>query len=207
MSVQVSYTKQIILGIIGIFIIFLVIEGIANIWWVTQVNCEFETNELFADMSTEQKRQLCVDLYEIKTLGQEIIPNQSSDTININSHGFRGEEFSEVKPPNTYRIFMLGGSTMYGTGSTSDETTIPGYLQNYFDESNLEFKIEIINAGIQGADAETELNLIKNKLLRFSPDMIIIYDGWNDLRANHVPHVLQKNWESICKIGIDNNIK
>ena len=45
------------------------------------------------------------------------------------SLGFRGTEFSEIKPSDTYRIFMIGGSTMFGAGATSDETTIPGYLQ------------------------------------------------------------------------------
>ena len=45
MSVQVSYKKQTMLLIIGLIILFLVIELIANIWWFTQINCEFEENE------------------------------------------------------------------------------------------------------------------------------------------------------------------
>ena len=42
MSVQVSYKKQTLLGIIGLIIIFLSIELIASVWWYTQINCEFE---------------------------------------------------------------------------------------------------------------------------------------------------------------------
>ena len=42
MSVQVSYKKQVTLGIIGLVILFLVIELVANVWWITQINCEFE---------------------------------------------------------------------------------------------------------------------------------------------------------------------
>ena len=185
MSVQVSYKKQTALGIIGILIIFLVIEVAANVWWITQINCEFENSEIFSNMIDDKKRQLCVDLYEVKTSGNEMIPNQSSETININSHGFRGEEFSETKAVGVYRIVMLGGSTMFGTGATSDNTTIPGYMNEIFEQRNSEMNIQIINAGIQAADSNSELNLIKNKLLKFSPDMIILYDGWNDLRANH----------------------
>ena len=128
LSVQVSYKKQVTLGIIGITILLLVIEVIANVWWVTQINCEFEQNEIFQSISEEKKRHLCLDFYEIKTSNDEIIPNQSTDSITINTLGFRGSDFSEIKPPNTYRIFMLGGSTMFGAGATSDETTIPGYL-------------------------------------------------------------------------------
>ena len=50
MSVQVSYKKQTVLGIIGITILLLVIEIIANVWWVTQINCEFEQNEIFDEV-------------------------------------------------------------------------------------------------------------------------------------------------------------
>jgi hypothetical protein len=203
MSVQVSYKKQTALGIILITILLLVIEAVANVWWVTQIHCEFEQNEIFENFDDAEKRQLCLDFYNIKISGDEIISNQSTDSITINTLGFRGTEFSEIKPPNTYRIFMVGGSTMFGAGATSDETTIPGYLQQLLNEND--FDIEVINSGIQGADSNTELNLIKHKLITFSPDLIVIYDGWNDLRANHTPNVVKENWEKICEFGNKNN--
>ena len=205
MSVQVSYKKQTLLGIIGITILLLVIEVIANVWWVTQINCEFEQNEIFENFDEVEKRQLCHDFYNLKTSGDEIIPNQSTSSITINTLGFRGAEFSEEKPSDTYRIFMVGGSTMFGAGATSDETTIPGYLQHLLSEKDFEFYVEIINSGIQGADSNTELNLIEQKLVTLSPDLMIIYDGWNDLRANHTPKVVKENWEKICEFGKAND--
>jgi len=205
MSVQVSYKKQTLLGIIGITILLLVIEVIANAWWITQINCEFEENEIFQNVNEEKKRQLCLDFYEIKTSNDEIIPNQSTDSITINTMGFRGDEFSDIKPSDTYRIFMVGGSTMFGAGATSDDTTIPGYLQHLLNEKDFGFDIEIINSGIQGADSNTELKFIEQKLIMFSPDLIIIYDGWNDLRANHTPMIVKENWETICKFGKEND--
>ena len=205
MSVQVSYKKQTMLGIIGITILLLVIEVIANVWWVTQINCEFEQNEIFENFDEVEKRQLCHDFYNLKTSGDEIIPNQSTSSITINTLGFRGAEFAEAKPSDTYRIFMVGGSTMFGAGATSDETTISGYLQHILSERDFEFDIEVINSGIQGADSNTELNLIEQKLVTLSPDLIIIYDGWNDLRANHTPKVVKENWEKICEFGKAND--
>ncbi|HIO32145.1 MAG TPA: SGNH/GDSL hydrolase family protein, partial [Candidatus Nitrosopelagicus sp.] len=205
MSVQVSYKKQATLGIIGIAILLLAIEAIANVWWITQIHCEFEQNEIFQDINEEKKRQLCLDFYEIKTSGDELIPDQSTESITINSLGFRGAEFSNIKPLNTYRIFMVGGSTMFGAGATSDETTIPGYLQQFLNEKDFGFDIEVINSGIQGADSNTELNLIEQKLVRFSPDLIIIYDGMNDLRASNPPNELKENWERICEFGKEND--
>ena len=127
------------------------------------------------------------------------------DTININSLGFRGDEFSKIKPDRTYRIFMLGSSPMFGYGATSDETTIPGFTQKFLDKTDFGFDIEVINSGVQAADSSKELKLVKQKLITFSPDLIIIYDGWNDLRANNSPSKLKENWESVCEIGNENN--
>tara|TARA_Y100000310_G_scaffold291811_1_gene320038 strand:+ start:268 stop:1845 length:1578 start_codon:yes stop_codon:yes gene_type:complete len=205
LSVQVSYKKQITLGIIGIAILLLVIEAIANVWWVTQTHCEFEDSEIFQNIGETEKRQLCLDFYGIKTSGEELIPNQRTESITINSLGFRGDEFSNIKPLDTYRLFMVGGSTMFGAGATSDETTIPGFMQKFLSEKDFGFDIEVINSGIQGADSDTELKLVKRKLITFSPDLIIIYDGWNDLRANNSPNELKENWEDACEFGNENN--
>ena len=205
MSVQVSYKKQSLLGIIGLLILFLVIEIIANVWWVTQINCEFEENEIFQTMDNQKKRQLCVDLYEIRTSGMELIPNQQSESITINSLGFRGDEMTAEKPDDAYRIFMLGGSTMFGHGATSDQTTIPGYVQKNFNENFSELQIEVINSGIQGADSFDELELIGSKLLDYSPNLVIIYDGWNDLRERNSVETIVSNWKSMCQIGKERN--
>ena len=205
MSVQVSYKKQTLLGFIGLLILFLSIEAIANVWWMTQINCEFEENEIFEQMDDVQKRQLCVDLYEIKTSGAELIPNQQRDSISINSLGFRGDDFSAEKPLEVYRIFMLGGSTMFGHGATSDQTTIPGYVQKQFENNYKNFNVEVINSGVQGADSFNELELIKTRLLSYAPDMVVVYDGWNDLRAENSPEEIRDNWRSICDLGVENN--
>ena len=207
MSVQVSYKKQTLLGIIGLIILFLVIELIANVWWITQINCEFENNEIFEQMNYEKKRQLCVDLYEIKTSGMELVPNQKSQSVTINSLGFRGDDFSIEKDDSTYRIFMLGGSTMFGHGATSDKTTIPGYIQEFFENDFEEYNIQVINSGIQGADSFDELNMIKTRLLDYSPDMMVIYDGWNDLRENNSADTIYKNWNSMCELGKETSVE
>ena len=136
---------------------------------------------------------------------QDLSGESKVDTININSLGFRGEEFSNVKPPNTYRIFMVGSSPMFGYGASSDETTIPGFMQKFLSEKDFDFDIEVINSGIQAIDSNIELKLVKQNLITFSPDLIIIYDGWNDLRENNSPNEIKENWEAACEIGNENN--
>jgi lysophospholipase L1-like esterase len=110
---------------------------------------------------------------------RRVEPNQHYDTININNFGFRGPEITKVNPEGVYRIFIVGGSTAFGIGS-SDDATIGSFLQKEFDVLNLYQKIEVINAGVGGTFSYEENNLIKEYLLQFEPDLIIGYDGGND---------------------------
>ncbi len=178
MSVQVSYKKQTLFGIILTCIILLIIEGVSVIILDEKNSCYagLTNSDIFKEFEINVKK-LCNDYkstIDYHNPARYNLPNQYSNTVNINSDGFRG---NEIINDSQYRIFFLGGSTAYGLYSTSDQTTISGFLQEKFENEN----IEIINAGINGADSFDETYAIKQKLLSMSPNMFLIYDGWNDL--------------------------
>jgi lysophospholipase L1-like esterase len=100
--------------------------------------------------------------------------------VTINPLGFRGEEFSAVKPPGVYRIVALGGSTTYGIGLNDDET-YPYYLQKELRKRLGTDKIEVINAGLVSATSAETLSRFLLKILPLEPDMVILYEGYNDL--------------------------
>ena len=185
MSVQVSYSKQFTLGIFFLIILFAALEGSSRTYELFNPDCTFLEKDAFEKVDYFTTRIICQDLnttlYETFSEIAVVSPNQHKDTLNINSHGFRGPDISKEKPDDTYRIFTIGGSTMYGYGSTSDKTTIAGYLQQEFENMNLGMNIEVINAGIPAADSYSESIYIKNRLIEFEPDLFIVYDGWNDL--------------------------
>ena len=160
--------------------------------------CVLEFKKAFPNENENVIKNLC-DNSEFRN---ELYP--FTDKININSYGFRGAEFSSKKPIDTYRIFLVGGSTMWGSGNSSDETTIPGILQKIFDKQELVTNIEVINAGLSGANTVTESTLIKERLVDFQPDLIMMYDGWNDLRSEYNAETIYNNWKSICEFGNDN---
>ena len=109
-------------------------------------SCVNELSEIFGD-SIAMVQIIC-DSHESKKY-LELVPFVGEP--NFNSLGFRGDEFSQTKPLNTYRIFMVGGSTTLGiSGESSVDTTIPGILKKIFDSYDSGQKIEVINAGFSG---------------------------------------------------------
>lgn len=187
MSLQVSYKKQFLLMLMLVIVFFAVLEGLLRIYDYYNPRCDFMSNPLSKDMDYEFKKQICdmwknhiVYLDPTSGISQNV-PNQHFLTVNINSHGFRGPEIFIEKPDDTYRIFVVGGSTTFSIRALSDQHTIPGYLQQKFDEVGLDKKIEVINAGIDAVTSTDELQLVKSKIVHYKPDLIIIYDGHNDV--------------------------
>tara|TARA_Y100000590_G_C15719297_1_gene1012958 strand:- start:1507 stop:3141 length:1635 start_codon:yes stop_codon:yes gene_type:complete len=101
---------------------------------------------------------------------------------------------------------MVGGSTMLSAETTND-TTIPSILQKMFDSEKLDTEIEVINAGIGGAHSYSEYELIKSKIVNYDPDLIIMYDGWNDLSIDAPVDYIMNNYDMICGIAVENNFE
>jgi len=117
------------------------------------------------------------------------------DLYNLNSEGFRGPEFSKDKPDNTYRIIAIGGSTTFGSGVTN-ENTWPKILEKKLQNLSESKKIEVINAGIPGMNSFSESKLIKQQLIHYKPDLIIVYDGNNDSSCPMPEHITKKHNEN-----------
>ena len=185
--------KKGLLGILFLIFIFGGFEIFSQVYHLNELEtCSFTESEIFENVPESTLDEMCSLQLSIKVPSeptQENIPNQHNEYVNINSFGFRGVEISKEKPENVYRIIMLGGSTLFGYGASSDETTIPGFLQKKFETTDSDFKVEVINAGSSGAYSKTETLYVKHKLLDFDPDLIIVYDGWNDSRIPYTSHI------------------
>ena len=192
MSVQVEYKKQFLFGVIFIIIILSVFEISARLYEYSPVSqqCVFVDKPAVGDMDYFLVKQICIDH---NSLQYSTFPNSSvtsltpktTETININSFGLRGPEFTQEKSMNDYRIFLVGGSSTFGSGSV-DENTITGFMQKLFDDSD--FDVEVINAGIPGAESFRETWLIRNILFDLDPDLIIHLGGYNEARMINEPY-------------------
>ena len=158
--------------------------------------------------------------------------DEHPELYSMNSEGFRGSEFIKNKPDDTYRIITVGGSTTFGSGVTN-ENTWPKILEKKLQNISKGKNIEVINAGIPAAASFIESKLIKEKLIHFKPDLIIIFDGNNDTACKMVEHTTKyhnepkerkiklcgaylpdtydelyaERWSDICKFGTENGFE
>ncbi len=98
------------------------------------------------------------------------------------------------KPQDTYRIFLMGGSTAYAIGSqgsvypehptlTNQETVSHFLEQDLRAELQDEMpgvNIEVINAGVAAYHSFQHVLYFYETLYEYEPDMIVFLDGHND---------------------------
>lgn len=110
-------------------------------------------------------------------------PISKNNNLNINSHNFRGDEISISKDENTFRIFIMGGSTVYNSGVKYPEL-FSKLLQDKLQYEYRDKKIEVINTGVDGYTTEHSTIQYLFKVKDFDPDLIILWQGINDLTAS-----------------------
>jgi len=67
MSVQVSYKKQFVIGIVLLLIFLLVIEVIIQIYEINSLGCNLFGKDAFENVADENlQRQICIDSRELK---------------------------------------------------------------------------------------------------------------------------------------------
>ncbi|MBD3265957.1 hypothetical protein GF373_04750 [bacterium] len=157
---------------------FLVLE-----WMYTPVRQEKELNPLEEmDLSAELLPYTMYGPRKNTVIQNVLMPARKGDTtkptISINSFGFRYGPMAKKKPTGVKRIFMIGGSVVF-FGHTN-KTSISGYLEDAFHARFRGQKYEVINAGVTGFNSDQELVLLLVKLIDFDPDLIIVFDGFND---------------------------
>jgi len=99
-------------------------------------------------------------------------PDQSSAYFRIDASGFRGGgAASRTAGP---RIFVVGGSTAFGTGLAGDAQTFPAQLEARLPSAR------VTNAAVIGYASGQELTSIVLHILDLEPDLVIALNGIND---------------------------
>jgi lysophospholipase L1-like esterase len=113
-------------------------------------------------------------------------PNYRKGRTFHNSLGYRNNEFSLDKPSSVYRIVALGGSTTYDIRIEDNEKTFTAQLEKLLKEEYGYQNVEVINAGVPGYNSWEILINLEFRILDLNPDLVIIYEGTNDVHARLV---------------------
>lgn len=100
--------------------------------------------------------------------------------IHINNIGFRGDDLPPEKKENVFRIFAVGGSTVLSSIVPYEKSHMK-ILENMLQKKYPDKKIEIYNAGENGYTTKHILILYLFKIKYLKPDLIITWNGFNDL--------------------------
>ena len=100
----------------------------------------------------------------------------------VNSAGYRGAEVAVPKPDGVFRVVALGGSTTYGIYLTAEEA-YPAQLQAILRNEYGYEQVEVVNAGVPGYKTWENFLSFALQILDLEPDLIIIYQGFNDVAA------------------------
>lgn len=104
------------------------------------------------------------------SLGYELVPNSNTE---INSLGMIDKERAAKKAENTYRIICVGDSTT----ASSEYVSI---LEEILNKNKNGRKFEVWNCGVSGYGAVQYCQALKEKWLKYNPDMVIIGFCLND---------------------------
>jgi len=100
---------------------------------------------------------------------------EQPDTIQLNSLGYRGKK--PVSPKNTdeFRIFILGGSTVF-----RGNPPIAVLLEEEFNSNGCP-NVKVYNFGVLSSVSSMELSRVVFEISELEPDLIVMYNGGNDI--------------------------
>jgi hypothetical protein len=171
-------SKRLKITVVAIFIVFLVCEILLRICGInTSYN---EDNNLFY-LSGFKKNEQCIDESDnsdnvyARQVYSSFKDKRKEFTYNIktNRDGLRDVDHSVEKPENQYRIICIGDSFTEGIGASIDSTW-PALLEHELSKITTKKKVNVFNAGISSSDIFYGYYLLKNKMLKYSPDMVLL---------------------------------
>jgi lysophospholipase L1-like esterase len=100
-------------------------------------------------------------------------------TVEVNSLGFRGDEFAFHKPKDKIRIFAIGDSVTDGF-FVDNNATYPYFLQSILNKK-YGWNAEVINAARGGGSIDKEYAILQQRGLPLDPDITILTFVPNDI--------------------------
>jgi lysophospholipase L1-like esterase len=107
----------------------------------------------------------------------ELALDDSTVEYAINAQGFRDDLYPQAKPPQTFRVLLLGDSVAFGF-KTSMRATFAKQLETRLRRLG---PAEVLNFGVGGYNPYNEAALLADLGERYQPDLVLVQFCINDL--------------------------
>lgn len=190
--ISVSKIKTAVFSLIPVLLLLIVLEITGRIIYPFDpdkralIKAERDPHVQLSYVSTDGNgKTIFYDIHRKKTrylpfLGWIGEPHTDLPTIKTNELGFRDKSLQPRKH-NEYRIVILGGSTAWGMGASSNDKTVAGVLESQLNTSSDKYSYRVMNGAYPGWQSRQELTTLIEFYDEFDPDMVIALTGWNDV--------------------------
>jgi hypothetical protein len=113
--------------------------------------------------------------------------------VKFNGQGLRGPEVSIPKPPDVFRVLVLGDSVVEGA-QVPEDATMAARLRDELAPLANGRRIETVNAGVAGFGTGQELLFLEREGLAYQPDLIVlVFTIANDPADNSI--AVARRWK------------
>ena len=186
MSNKKKVLLQISLVLLLTLILFLILEGGARIWGPKILPADNSRKVAHGESLPNEPNMIGDAL-----LGWRVREGDSRqfgvpDPTHVNSRGLRNKEipFEKSKP----RILVVGDSSIFGV-RVRDRENISGQLEIILKNKGID--VEVLNGGCPGYSSWQVHQLLKERLLDYQPDWVIIGSLWSDTQGADEPDATQ----------------
>lgn len=126
------------------------------------------------------------DLPVLRTLNDVDHPNlrgvYAGLPFRTNSVGLRGPEYSPDPPDGVFRILVTGDSVTMGHG-LEEEEAYPHLLEELLNERGSGRRVQVLNAGLTGANAEFAIGRLEHMIDVYHPHLVVYGFTVNDIEG------------------------
>ena len=181
-SIRIPRKTELILLVFSTFLTLFLLEITARVWLnYLATPDQYDRYVLFTSIEAKD-----IAWTPHPYLSYYPTPNYRKGKTYHNSLSYRNDEFSLEKPSGVYRIVALGGSSTYDVRIEDNAATFTAQLQRLLKEDYGYQNVEVINAGVPGYNSWEILVNLEFRVLDLDPDLVIIYEGTNDVHARLV---------------------
>lgn len=181
-EIKLPKRSEVALVLFSTLLTFVLLEVVARVWLNYMATPEqYDRFVLFTDLDASEYA-----FAPHPYLSYYPNPNYHRGQTSHNSLGYRGDEFPLEKPVGVFRIVALGGSSTYDVSIESNADIFTAQLEQRLREEYGYENVQVINAGVPGYNSWEILVNLEFRVLDLDPDLVIIYEGTNDVHARMV---------------------